>query len=373
MKRILFLLPTLSGGGAEKVIVTLIRHMDRAKFEPMLAVVDMRQSVYRAELPAEVEIVDLGATRVRYAIPKLVALVRRTRPDVVLSTLGHLNLALALVRPFLPRGVRYVARETTVVSENLRAFSHPRLWQWLYRFLIGRIDSVICQSRSMRDDLVARLGLSESRATVISNPVDVDRIVQRANEPLQRVTWPLVSGGIRLLAVGRLVELKGFDLLIKAVAMLRNRPLTLVILGEGPLHKALFELASSLGVSDRVVFAGFQTNPYPFYKHADAFVLSSRYEGLPNVVLESLACGTPVIAVPAPGGTREILDVVPECIIAESVSAPALAAAIERWCASPRRRIPGERLEPYEVQRIVRQYEMVLDCSSSRTKETRCG
>lgn len=369
MKRVLFLIPTLRGGGAERVMVTLLRNLDASAFRSTLVVVDGADDVFRKDLPPNLDVVDLGATRVRYALPRLVRFIRRTKPDVVFSTLGHLNLAIALARPFLPEAARYVARETVVVTENLHTYSCPPLWRWLYRSFYRRFDCVVCPSRAMRDDLVTQLDLPASRSEVIGNPVDVVGIAERAAEPLGGAGWP-AQAQLRLLAAGRMVELKGFDLLIRAVAQLDDLSIALVILGDGPLRRELETLASSLGVSGRVTFAGFQGNPYPYYARADAFVLSSRYEGMPNVVLESLACGTPVIATPAPGGIFEILADAPECAIAENISASALAAAIDAWRRRPRTRVSGDRVAPYELQRIVRQYEKVLAGSPRLSSST---
>ena len=136
--RLLFLIPTLTGGGAERVVVTLLQHLDRTRFELALAVVDTRDAAFRDQVPADVEFIDLGCRRVRQALPKLVRLLWWRRPDVVMSTLGHLNLALAIVRPLLPGGTRYVARETTIVSQGLTEYSRPRLWAWAYRRFYGR-------------------------------------------------------------------------------------------------------------------------------------------------------------------------------------------------------------------------------------------
>ncbi len=116
------LIPSLRGGGAERVIVALLRHLDRTKFRLMLAVVDMREAAYQDYVPNDVELIDLGCSRVRYALPKIIRLIWQQRPEVVFSTLGHLNLALAIVRPLLPDGVRYVAREACVVSEVIRDY-----------------------------------------------------------------------------------------------------------------------------------------------------------------------------------------------------------------------------------------------------------
>ena len=127
-RRVLFLIPTLTGGGAERVVVTLLQHLDRDRFDLALAVVDTRHAAFRDQVPSDVEFIDLGCRRVRHALPKLIRLLWRRRPDVVLSTLGHLNLALAIVRPMLPAGVRYLARETTVVSMGILEYSRPQLW-----------------------------------------------------------------------------------------------------------------------------------------------------------------------------------------------------------------------------------------------------
>jgi glycosyltransferase involved in cell wall biosynthesis len=349
--RLLFLIPTLSGGGAERVVVTLLQHLDRARFELALAVVDSRNAAFRDQVPADVEFIDLGCRRVRQALLKLVRLLWRRRPDVVMSTLGHLNLALAIVRPLLPDSTRYVARETIVVSQGMAEYSRPQLWAWAYRRFYGRFDRVICQSRDMRDDLIGAYGLDGSRAVIIHNPVDRERIVAALPDPLPAAA---PSHCLSVAAAGRLVGQKGFDLLLDALALTRRRDLQLTILGDGPLRAELGARAETRGLADRVRFAGFMRNPYPTLAAADLFVLSSRYEGFPNVVLEALACGTPVVATPAPGGVREILDGVEGCIVADEVSAQSLADALDRWQPS---RVPPTAVAPYAVERIVAAYQ----------------
>ena len=142
----------------------------------MLAVVDTREAVFLNEIPEDVEFIDLGCRRVRYALPKIVVLIWKRRPDVVFSTLGHLNLALGMLRPLLPRHPRYIARETTVVSQALVAYGKPWLWQWMYRRFLGNHDVVVCQSQAILDDLVANYALPKEQTVLIHNPVDVERI-----------------------------------------------------------------------------------------------------------------------------------------------------------------------------------------------------
>lgn len=357
-RKVLFLIPSLAGGGAERVIVTLLKHLDRSRFNLAIGVVDMRKAVYRDEIPPDVEVIDLNVTRVRYALPKIAYLIWKRRPDVVFSTLGHLNLAIAIMRPLLPNKVRFIARETSIVSMVLKDVSLPGIWRSLYRLFYKRHDLLVCQSRYMRDDLVERFGYPRERSLVVNNPIDADRIRQLSSEQLDK---PLAcDGAINLVAAGRMTKVKGFDFLIEAIAILENPQIHLILLGQGPLLDELKQLAIAKGVADQVEFVGFQPNPYRWFARADAFILSSRYEGFPNVVLEALACGTPVIAMPAPGGTREILDAIPECVVASEVNAQALASALDGWLSGDRKRVSLAVIEPYSLSEIIGRYEEVL-------------
>ena len=344
------------------MIVTLLRYIDRSFFHLGLAVVDMRKAAYEDDVPEDVECVDLQCSRVRYALPRIIRLIWQTRPDVVFSTLGHLNLALAMLRPLLPNCVRYFGRESTIVSENLKGCRHPRLWAWAYRRFYSRFDMVVCQSGAMREDLIDQFAFPPGKAVVIHNPVDIERIRRLAAATIStQHVFPSSNfdGAPHLVAAGRLSHEKGFDLLIEALALCDGARPRLTLLGEGPLRTALEQLAKQRGVADRVRFVGFRKNPYPFFAQADAFVLSSRYEGFPNVMLEALACGTPVIATPAPGGVAEIAKLAGGVLLASAVNAESLSVAIERFFGGEEN-IGPIRLMPFHVDNIVEQYQTLL-------------
>ncbi len=363
-RTVLFIIPSLRGGGAERVITILTRHLSRDRFDVTLLVVDGRDAAFGGEVPEDIQFVDLKCRRVLHALPRLVTLIWRHRPDVVFSTLGHLNLALAMLMPVLPRHPLYIARETSIPTDNLQFAGWPWLWRLLYRLFYANHDIVVCQSQAMRDDLTGNFAYPADRATVIYNPVDVVRIRRLAAQPAADATFRsrrLDAGPLHLVAAGRLGREKGFDLLIEAIALLRDQSVQLTILGEGSLRAELENLVRARGLTSRVRFAGFQANPYAWFARADAFVLSSRFEGFPNVLLEALACGTPIIATPARGGTAEIVRNASGAILAGEVSAAALAQAIDRWVAAPPPRVSERSIDAYRVDGVVEQYEALFE------------
>ena len=327
-----------------------------------LAVVDAREAIYLNNVPGDVEIIDLGCRRVRYALPKIIALIWKRRPDAVFSTIRHLNLALAMLRPLLPRNTRLIARETSIISQTLVIHGSPWLWRWMYRRFFRNHDVVICQSRAMLDDIVTNYAFPRERTVLIHNPVDVEQIRQLTTKtsPDDYPQFQKNSDCVQLIAAGRLAYEKGFDLLIEALALLNSPQVRLTILGEGPLRTCLEKLTQVRGVEKRVRFADFQENPFSWFARADAFVLSSRFEGFPNVVLEALVCGTPVVATPAKGGTREILDGIPQCVVAREVSSHALADAIDEWLGGSRDPVPENVVAPYRLSTIIPRYERLL-------------
>ena len=302
--RPLFILADLEAGGAQRVILTVIRHLDRMKFEPRLAIVNGKGPLAK-QIPAGIRVHDLGVQRVRYALPKIIRLCRALNPDVVISTLVHLNLSLLAGRSFLPQKTRLIIREANNPSIRLQYTRHPILYRSLYKVFYPRADKVICNSHYMKQDLVEHFSLDPAKIQVIPNPVPIQKI----REKVRSARNPYQPRKNHLVAVGRLNFQKGLDLLMKAlkVALMENPDLHLTLIGEGGEEASLRKLATELGIGGMVTFAGHRDDPFPFMAHADLLISSSRYEGLPNVVLESLGSGTPVLAFDCPGGTREII------------------------------------------------------------------
>ena len=358
--KLMCLIPSLKGGGAERFLATFVRFIDKTSFDVVLVVINTAESVYLDMIPPEVQIIDLKEISVRRAIPQIFSLIWKLRPNLIFSTLSHLNLALSLIQLFLPFRVRIVARETSVISNVIRQYKFPLLWKFAYYIFYSRLDFLITQSTSMRDDLVYSFSFPSIKTTIIYNPIDTLWINEKLNECTDAVELNKSLSQVNFVAAGRLSEEKGFDLLIGAVKILGRTDIQVWILGDGPLDGSLRKLAEDLEVSELIHFVGFQRNPYRWYANADAFILSSRFEGFPNVVLESLYCGTPVIAVPAIGGTCELLKSFPECVIANGISCEELASAIHQWLRTERKRISTNAVSEYSADKIIFKYEQVL-------------
>lgn len=327
----------------------------------MLCVLTQSKRGFRDEVPADVEVFDLRVARVLSALPSIINLVWRKRPEVLFSQLSHLNLALAMIRPLLPRQLALIGRESSIVSETVNAYRLPALWRWCYRRFYRRLDLVVCQSRRMRADLVEQFSLPIERTVLVNNPIDTERVRKLAGEHQPGSARDGVARPLQLVACGRLSHEKGYDLLIQALSGFEAGQVHLTIVGDGPLMGSLMNQATLFGIEDRVDFVGFQANPYPYLARADWFVLSSRFEGFPNVVLEALACGTPVIATPAIGGVSEAFEGVEGCVLLEEISAQALRLAIAEAVRQPRHRVDYRNsTRRYQVATVMEAFESLF-------------
>jgi glycosyltransferase involved in cell wall biosynthesis len=345
------------------VIVTLLQHLDRSRFEPHLALVEAAGPLLQ-DVPADISLHDLKSKRVRRAVPTIIRLLWKLKPHVVHTVMGELNLTTALLRRFLPPGLRVVMREDTSPSAlNAQGRSHPLFWNWLYRRLYRRADKIICVGDYVVDDLAENFSIPRNKLARIYNPVDIGltrRLADASGNPYS-------GGGPHIVAAGRLAKEKGFDVLLDAMPSVRaaTSGADLTILGEGPLKSDLLAQRERLGLGGVVHLAGFLPNPHPHFKHADLFVLSSRYEGFGLVAIEALAVGTPVVATDCPGAVREILA---DCLLARLVppSDPqALARGIIAALKSARSRLESRQgldsfLSRFEVKTVLREYEEIL-------------
>jgi glycosyltransferase involved in cell wall biosynthesis len=342
---IAFFLPSLVGGGAERMIVNLARGIADRGFVVHL-VLARAEGPYLADVPPSVRIVDLRVSRVLASFLPLVRYLRRARPAVLLSALGHANVVAVWARVVagVPTRVVMSAHNTLSQAAARPLSARARLVPLLLRVSQRRAHAVVAVSRGVAEDFARTTRTPLARISVVPNPVVTPELHARARKPVTH-RWLAPGEPPVLLGVGRLTWEKDFSTLIRAFALVRQRrPARLLILGEGPDRAALELLVRELGVSDDVELPGFEANPYGYMRRAAAFVLSSASEGLPTVLIEALASGTSVVSTDCRNGPREILDggrlgrLVPvgdvetlAAAILDALERPATGASSDAW------------------------------------------
>ena len=297
MKTILFILPDLSQGGAERVITTLCNELDRSKFCPKL-VLFKKEGYYLNHLKSDVEIIELNISRIRYSIFKIIPLIKKLKPEIVFTGWGEISAFLSPLIPFFSK-TKFITRETNVVSKHVTR----KEILFFYRFYTN-FHQVIAQSDDMKKDLIESFKINPSKIIKINNPVDFEMINELKDEIIEQ---DYNKSYKKIVSIGNLSQRKGFDLLLNVFQYLKNEPIKLTIFGDGRDKAELLQQKSDLQL-ENVSFFGKVNNPFPFVKQADLFILSSRYEGFPNVLLEAGACGTYSLVNNCPGGINEIIQ-----------------------------------------------------------------
>lgn len=293
--------PSLRGGGAERVMVTLANGFAERGHRVDL-VLTRAEGPYLADVSEKVRIVDLNRGRVLASLLPLARYLRRARPEAMLSAMVHANIVAIWARMLARAPVRLVVSEHNSLSARTPTARH------LIRRFYPRADAIVCISEAMRQQMAEFLPTEQNKLHMIYNPLDIDRIRRMMHHPVSH-DWLTRRDIPVILAVGRLAPQKDYPTLLEAFATLRRqRPARLIILGEGELEETLRRRAAALGVTQDVDFAGFQANPFAWMHAADLYVMSSRWEGLPTVLIEALACGARVVSTDCPTGPSEILE-----------------------------------------------------------------
>lgn len=293
-------LPDMGGGGAERVALALLQGFLDRGYSADLVLINQRGALLPL-VPAEVEIINLKAPKIRQVVLPLARYLRRRRPRALHAMMWPLPLVAIAARDIAKTDTRIVASEHTTLSNMPHALQH-RAVRVTTRFFYKRLNGLAAVSAGVADDLTSFIGVPRDQIAVIHNP-----LLLPSTLPTPAVgRWP--GGTRRILAMGSLKPEKDFSLLLRALKRVRatSAP-SLLILGDGPLRAELEKEVGALALTDAVMFAGFQLDPWPFLAAADLFVLSSTSEGLPTVLIEALHAGVPIVSTDCLSGPREIL------------------------------------------------------------------
>jgi glycosyltransferase involved in cell wall biosynthesis len=360
-RQIVLFVPSFGEGGVARDVVNLANGFVANGLEVSL-LLKRSNELFLDQLGSEVRIVVLPGRTDRVLARDLLAFLRTCRPDIVLSTEDRDDaIAVAVRRRLQDPRVRFFLRVVTTLSAR-SAHQHRLPWtrRWFrlrQRRVYARCDGVLCNSQGVADDLEAFLGLPRERIAVVPNPTVTPELLRRAAEPVDH-PWFRTGEPPVILGVGRLGRAKDFGTLLQAFARLRReRVCRLIILGQGRQRHRLQRLAYGLGVAADFELPGFVPNPYAYMARARLFVLSSLWEGCPNVLIEAMATGTPVVATDCPSGPREILAGGRYGPLVPVRNAEALAAAMAQTLDHP---LPPETLreaaQAYTLESSVRAF-----------------
>ncbi len=351
-------LPSLFGGGAEKAAIKLFKGMSGLDISLDLVLAEAT-GPYLKQVPENVRIVNLEAGRVLNSILPLARYLRQNKPDILISHMEYVNVAAVLAKEVSGTKTKLFLVEQNNLSASINSSKSisSGILLLLVKLLYPRADAVIGVSEGVVEDLKSVLSFKKHIPHVIYNPIVDSHIIEKAKSPIEH-PWFKQKDIPVFVAVGRLSEQKDFPTLIKAFALLRKqRQARLIILGEGALRSELEAMIYENCLTEDISLPGFVDNPYAYMYRASAFILSSRWEGLPTVIIEAMACGCPVVSTNCPSGPYEILAGGKYGHLLPIGDPDALCNAMLNVIDIPTNpKILQERAEDFSVERSVSEY-----------------
>jgi glycosyltransferase involved in cell wall biosynthesis len=358
-KRIAFFMPNLFQGGAERVMLTLANQFATQDIQVDF-ILAKAKGQFLNRLSPKINVLDLQAVKTIFSVFRLAAYLRKQTPDVLFSTLHPSNIVALLAKTMSGTNVRIIVRVGTTVSAQRYAPWKKWFVRHVLAFCYSRVDQVVAVSNSVAADLQSYLKINPSKIVTIYNPTITDEFLEQSAEVVSH-PWFQPAQPPVIIGAGRLIVDKGFADLISAFALVRaSTNAKLAILGDGTERSHLELLAKELEIENDFSILGYVENPFAYMKRAALFVMPSLREGLPNVLIEAMACGCPVISTDCPGGAKEILnngkygDLIP-------VRDPkSLADAIVRNLRGDTKKVDVEWLNRFKLEYVARQYFHLL-------------
>lgn len=323
MPNLIILIPSLRQGGAEKFSVNLYNSLSKDESVELLSISD--EGNFYELIQDKRNVIRLGYKRVIRSIYKLSKELRLRQPETILTMFLHLSAIVLLLKVFGLIKSRIIIREVNLPSQLLKKKRLPFLYKLIYRYLYPFSDCVICQSFDMFQDLK---NYTSANLKIINNPIDTIAVSEMAYSTISNKLYEINTDKTNLVFIGRLTYQKGIDILLEFTRKL-NENTILHIVGGGELNEWLKGELNDLGLNDKVVLHGRVKNPFSILSQANFMIMSSRYEGFPNVALESLSLGVPIVTTPFSGGSKELFIQNKNSVIASEISGESLFRAYE--------------------------------------------
>lgn len=335
--KVIFIIPSLEPGGAERVFAFVSQNLNPECFQSQLLVIGHKKdSSYNIE---NVPVSYLNQKRVLYAVPSVIKFLKINKPNIVLTSIGHLNLIAGGLSQIF-RNTRFIIRPTNIQTDTKKTWWENKCISW--------VDTVICQSQDMSQNFQQIYGTSSNKISIIQNPITNDDTITVSDE---------ITKFQNFITVGRLNKIKGHARIIDLVSRLKE-DFHYTIIGDGPERENLFAKIESYGLRDKITHIPFTNNVNGYLVKNDLFLQGSYSEGFPNAALESCTMGTPVLAFDVPGGTKEIIQTGVNGYLVKSEE-----AYIDALIGQPnwsRDKIRKSVLDKFGAKIIIKKYEALL-------------
>lgn len=358
MKKIVLVLPDLITGGAQKVMLNLAKGFADRHYQVDLVTLSGKGDLF-SEVPDNVNLVILNQCKhcslwitSIFNVLKFAKRIRNENYDTILSTLTGTNLFITLVILLWRIDIPIFIREAST-SHNIKS----SFKKWLVRKLYPKTNCIIAVTNEIAREMSELTGINKNAITVIHNPVNLPAIQQQSKDTVKH-RWIDNKNQPIIITIGRLIPAKDYGTLIQAMALLnKDTAVRLIVIGDGPERQHITSVINEQGLDNQINLLGHQLNPYAYLIHADALVVSSRYEGFVNVLLEAMALGIPVVSTNCPSGPSEILDNGKYGELVPVGDSTALANAIRKTIENPiEKKILLERTKAFSLNHIVAQY-----------------
>jgi len=365
--KISFFIPSMEGGGAERVILNLVNSLCEYDDVTIELVLSEAKGKYMGSISKKVKIINLENNRTLTSLFSLIKYLNRNTPDILISAITHANVIAVLAKIISRKDIKVILTQHTILSNSLKLSN--KIFAMLFLKLIEKtyplVSKIVTVSKYIEQDTIKIINIEKNKVQTIYNPIMAKNIIKQSLVNLDHDWFSSESPPV-ILSVGRFTKVKDFATLLHSFKLLREKiNARLIILGEGEQRDNLISLAKELGIEKDVQMPGFVENPYQYMARSKVFILTSIYEGFGNVLVEALGCGTSVISTNCPGGVSEILDNGKYGSLVPIGSAELISAELFNVINNEQEVTLAERLkraEVFTVEKITKEYmELIND------------
>lgn len=360
MKKIFLVIPNLTIGGAEKVYVEIVNNINLKLFDVYLVVFNLEDGVLKKYIGSNIHLINLNKRTIKSGIINFLFYLKKIKPDVVMSSIIHLNIFMAILKPFFPKKTKLICRNSNYYSQIIKLTKFSFLTKILYKIFINKFDFHIFISKEQRDDFLNQFQISLKKTKVINNPLNFKEILIKSKESYKQELF--IKNGINFVVCGSYKYQKGFDIMIDAVSQIKYDNINVIILGGG-LNFRILEIKKKiqeLDLNKKITLAGRVENVFPYFKNANAIIIPSRFEGCCNVLIEALCLNKPIICTPAPGLAKELFDNSKGVLVAEQINSKSLAIEIEKFIQNKYEKSFSENIFRADISYGIKEYESVF-------------